>query len=135
MSKSWRTACGGLAVAMALILGGCATMSLNTITNLTPSRLPRKDNDQYWFSVEFDSRQRTMIRESQRTLVIVGDEVYEMNRVPLTANRWETLVPVPADQSVVNYFYRFEFDIKGIPEPRFMVVDSKPYRLTITSAW
>ena len=110
-------------------------MSLNTITNLTPSQLPRKDNDQYWFSVELDSRQRTMIPESQRTLVIVGEEVYEMKRVPLTANRWETLVPVPADQSVVNYFYRFEFDIKSIPEPRFMVVDSKPFRLTITSAW
>jgi hypothetical protein len=135
MSKSWRTAWTALALALAVAVGGCATMSLNTITNLTPSRLPRKDNDQYWFSVEFDSRQRTMIRESQRTLVIVGDEVYEMNRVPLTANRWETLVPVPADQSVVNYFYRFEFDHKAIPEPRFMVIDSKPYRLTITSAW
>jgi hypothetical protein len=124
-----------MALVAILVVGGCATMSLNTITNLTPSQLPRKDNGQYWFSVEFDSRQRTMIRESVRALVILGEEVYEMNRVPLTADRWETLVPVPADQSTVNYFFRFEYDYKAIPVPQFMVIDSKPYQLTIISSW
>lgn len=113
----------------------CATMQLNTITNLTPSLLPRKDNAQYWFSVEFESRQRTLIEDSLRALVIVGEEVYEMAAVPLTRNRWETLVSIPAGVTTVDYFYRFEFDFRAIPEPRFNVVDSRRYQLTIVEEW
>jgi len=124
-----------MALALVVVVGGCATMSVNTITNLTPSRLPRNDDGQYWLSVKFDSRQRTMLRDTLRALVIVGEDVYELAQVPLTNDRWETLVPVPADQTVVEYFFRFEFDYKAMSAPRFTVIDSKSYRLTITSGW
>lgn len=124
-----------MALALVALVGGCATMSVNTITNLTPSRLPRNEDGQYWLSVKFDSRQRTMLRDTLRALVIVGEDVYELAQVPLTNDRWETLVPVPADQTVVEYFFRFEFDYKAMPTPRFTAIDSRSYRLTITSGW
>src|SRR5438477_11372692 len=51
------------------LLVGCATP---TITNLTPSRLPRKDNAQYPFSVEWDSRQQSLVKASIRAYVVIG---------------------------------------------------------------
>lgn len=123
-----------LAVA-ALVLAGCATMTVNTITNLTASRLPRKDNGQYMFSVEFDSRQRTAIQESMQVEVVIADQFYPMERTPLVKNRWETLVPVPASQRVVNYRYRFKYEYKAIPDIRPVVMDSKDYQLQITESW
>src|SRR6266699_4364913 len=44
-----------------LLLAGCGTTA---ITNLTPSRLPRKDNGQYPFGVEWSSRQQSLIKDS-----------------------------------------------------------------------
>ena len=124
----------GWAVA-AVILAGCATMTVNTITNLTPSRLPRKDNGQYMFSVAFDSRQRTILKESIQASVLIGERVYAMERTPLVPSRWETLVPVPGDQEVVNYRFRLQYDYKAIPDIRTMVVDSKDYQLRFDPPW
>lgn len=122
-------------VVAAVILAGCATMTVNTITNLTPSRLPRKDNGQYMFSMAFDSRQRTILKESIQASVLIGERVYAMERTPLVPSRWETLVPVPADQEVVNYRFRLQYDYKAIPDIRTMVVDSKDYQLRFDPPW
>lgn len=132
MTKALRMA--GLAVA-ALVMAGCATMTVNTITNLTASRLPRKDNGQYMFSVEFYSRQRTVIEETMKAEVIIGNQTYAMERTPLVASRWETLVPVPEGQRLVNYRYRFHYDYKAIPEIQSTSMDSKDYQLQIVESW
>ena len=132
MTKALRMAWRAVA---ALVLAGCATMTVNTVTNLTASRLPRKENNQYMFSVEFASRQRTLVGESMQVEVVVGDRSYTMERTPLVKDRWETLVPVPGNQRVVNYRYRFQYDYKAIPEIRTMVVDSKDYQLQIVESW
>jgi len=110
-------------------------MTVNTMTNLTPSRLPRKDNGQYMFSVAFDTRQRTIIKESIQAAVIIGERVYTMERTPLVPSRWETLIPVPEDQRLVNYRYRFQYDYKAVPEIKTMVVDSKDYQLQFDAPW
>ena len=111
-----------------LFLAGCAT---SQITNLTPSRLPRKDNGQYPFAVEWTSRQQSIIRDSIRAYVVIGLDQYPMQRTPMLTNRWETLVPVLADQSVVTYRYKFDYEYRGFPTHQLDSKLSKYYQLFI----
>src|SRR6185436_16361482 len=62
-------------VLLPLLLVGCGTTA---ITNLTPSRLPRKDNGQYAFGVEWASRQQSLIKDSIKPYVIIGLDQYPM---------------------------------------------------------
>jgi hypothetical protein len=111
-----------------LSLTGCTT---TTITNLTPSRLPRKDNHQYTFEVDYNTRQQSLIHDSMEGYVIVGGERYPMQRVPMLNNRWEGIVPISPDQEVVTYRYRFDYQYRGIPEARRDSKESKYYQLFI----
>jgi hypothetical protein len=115
-----------LAALMGTLFAGCTTP---TITNLTPSRLPRKDNAQYPFAVEYYSRQATLIKDTMKAYVIVGADRYPMQRTPMLTNRWETLVPVPKDQSVLTYRYRFDYDYRTIPNRQSESLESKYYQL------
>lgn len=110
------------------LLVGCAT---DTITNLTPSRLPRKDNGQYPFAIEWNSRQQSLIRDSIKAYVIVGLDQYPMQRTPMLTNRWETLVPVPQEKNVVTYRYKFDYEFRGFPTHQLDSKLSRYYQLFI----
>ena len=110
------------------VFAGCTTP---TITNLTASRLHRKESGQYEFAVEYYSRQQTLVKDSMKAFVIVGLDQYEMQRVPYLTNRWETLVPVPEDQDLVNYRYRFDYQYRAIPVRREDSKLSRFYQLII----
>jgi hypothetical protein len=111
-----------------LLLSGCA---LNTIVNLTPSRLPRKETGQYLVEAEFKTRQESLVKDSIKGYVVVGMEQYPMQRVPMLTNRWETLVPVPADKDVLTFRYRFDYEYRAIPARRPDNVQSKHYQVFI----
>jgi hypothetical protein len=112
---------------LAVVWGaGCSTTA---ITNLTPSRLPRKESGQYQFAAEYSTRQQSLIKESMEAFVIVGSERYPMQRTPMLTNRWETLVPISPDQDVVTYKFRFNYDYRGIPERKSDSRESKYYQL------
>ena len=111
-----------------LLLVGCTTSS---ITNLTPSRLPRKDNGQYPFTIEWTSRQQSLIRDSIKAYVVVGLDQYPMQRTLLLTNRWETLVPIPANQEVLTYRYKFDYEFRGFPTHEVDSRLSKYYQLFI----
>jgi hypothetical protein len=111
-----------------LVVTGCST---TTISNLTPSRLPRKDNNLYTFEVDYLTRQQNLIHESMEAYVIVSGERYPMQRVPMLNNRWEGIVPVSADQDVVTYRYRFDYQYRGIPDVRRDSKESRFYQLFI----
>jgi hypothetical protein len=115
-------------VLLPLLLVGCGTTA---ITNLTPSRLPRKDNGQYAFSVEWASRQQSLIKDSIKPYVIIGLEQYPMERTPLLTNRWETLVPIPADKDSAIYRYKFDYEYQGFPARHQESKLSKVYQLFI----
>lgn len=110
-----------------MVLTGCST----TVTNLTSSRQSRVSAGLYPFEVIFDSNQQSLQKETVKPYVIVGLEPYPMQPAPLLPNRWETLVPVPEDQSIVNYRYKFDFDYLSIPQRRSSSVLSRPYQLEI----
>ena len=77
-----------------IFLAGCAS----TITNLTPSQLPRNANGLYSVSVAWDTQQQTVRPQTLTPYVIVGMESYPMRPTLLMSNRWETVFPVPATE-------------------------------------
>jgi len=109
-----------------LLLVGCTTSS---ISNLTPSRLPRKDNGQYQFGVEWTSRQQSLIKDSIKAYVLIGLDQYPMERTPLLTNRWETLVPITTDKDSVIYRYKFDYEYQGFPDRHPDSKLSKVYQL------
>jgi hypothetical protein len=113
---------------MAVCWTGCST---TVITNLTPSRLPRKESGQYQFAAEYSTRQQSLIKESMEAYVIIGNEQYPMQRTPMLTNRWETLVPISTEDDVITYRFRFNYDYRGIPERRSNSRESKYYQLIL----
>ncbi len=90
-----------------LLLGGCAT----SFTNLTPLEQSRKPDNLYPVEVAFDSRQQTLRWESINPQIVVGETTYPMRPTLLLTNRWEGLVPVPANAGEVQYRYKFDFKV------------------------
>jgi hypothetical protein len=62
---------------------------------------------------------------------MIGHESYPMRKTPLMKNRWETLVPVPADKSAINYRFKFDFEYNAIPQVRPDSILSREYELQI----
>ena len=54
-----------------------------------------------------------------------------MERTPLLTNRWETLVPVPAEKDIVTYRYKFDYEYRGFPNRQLDSKLSKYYQLFI----
>ena len=54
-----------------------------------------------------------------------------MRKTSLMKNRWETLVPIPADKNVINYRFKFDFEYNAIPQPRPDSILSREYQLEI----
>ncbi len=112
-----------------LLLAGCATPS--NITNLTPRTVARNANGFYPVEVEWKSRQQTMRRETIKPAVMIGTEFFPMRPAPLLKNRWETLIPVPADQEYIHYRIKFDYDYNSIPIPRHDSKLSPPYQMRV----
>jgi hypothetical protein len=111
----------------ALWLTGCAT----TITNITPSHVPRNANNLYPFEVALETSQASIRENSLKAFVVIGDELYPMHSVQLLKNRWETLVPIPAATNYVYYRYKFDYTYDRIPSPANSSRLSSTYQLEI----
>jgi hypothetical protein len=111
-----------------VLLAGCMSIRL---TNLTPRQLPRNADGLYSFEVAWRSNQQALRKDSIQAAVILGEQVYPMEPVPLVKDRWETLVPVPAGERFVNYHYKFDFEYYGFPVVRSDSRRSQTYQLEI----
>jgi hypothetical protein len=112
-----------------LLFTGCST-----ITNLTPDKQPRNAAGLYPVEVAFDTRQQSLRPQSIKPSVLVGVESYPMRKTPLMKNRWETLVPIPADKNAINYHFKFDFEYNAIPQVRPDSIMSREYQLEIVGA-
>ena len=110
-----------------LFVSGCSS-----ITNLTPSKLPRNPNGLYPFEVAWQSEQQSLRKESIRAFVIMDFESYPMQPTQVVKNRWETLVPIPAGKRSASYRYKFDYEYNSIPVPQTESMLSPPYQLEIT---
>jgi hypothetical protein len=109
-----------------LMFAGCST-----ITNLTPSKQTRNESGLYPVEAAWDSRQQSIRPQSIKPSVMVGLESYPMQRTALMKNRWETLVPIPADKNVINYRFKFDYEYNAIPQPLPDSKLSREYKLEI----
>jgi hypothetical protein len=57
--------------------------------------------------------------------------MYPMQPTPMVKNRWETMIPVPADQNMLNYRYKFDFEYYSIPNRRQNSKLSEPFQLKV----
>jgi hypothetical protein len=113
---------------LCLFFTGCASTSL---TNLTPRQQTRNPNGLYPVEVMWNSQQATVVTNTIKGFVVVGENAYPMQRSPMLANRWETVLPVPADKEMVNYRFRFDYEYVQIPTRRGGNVWSAPFQMQI----
>jgi hypothetical protein len=116
-----------LFLAVPLLMGGCTA----TFTNLTPTQQLRNANNLYTVEVSFASRQQTVRWNSIQPQIVVGSDFYPMHPTPLITNRWEGLIPVPADVGVVHYRYKFDFLCNAFGPPQADSASSQEYTLRI----
>jgi hypothetical protein len=109
------------------LIAGCST----TLTNLTPSQYPRNASGVYHFEAAWQSNEQNLVTDSIKPYVVIGLEAYPMLPVGVVRNRWETLVPIPADKEFVNYRYKFDYEYRTIPVHRANSKLSPSYQLQI----
>lgn len=113
-----------------LLLAGCAT----TFTNLTPQQQIRTPNNLYQVEAALDTRQETLRWSSIRASVLVGRETFPMRVTPLLNNRWEGLIPVTPDVSLIRYRYKMDYDYNAFGKPKIGTYLSPEYTLRIKEA-
>jgi hypothetical protein len=117
-----------IAVVLALVLTGCAS---SRITNLTATRQPRNATGMYPVEFAWDTSQQTIISGSVKPYVVIGFDFYPMRPALGISNRWETVVPVPADKNVITYHFKAEYEYRAFGKPQKSSKLSPSYRLDI----
>lgn len=112
---------------MMILLAGCAS----TITNISAQRQIRNANNLYPLEVSMDSRQQALKWETVQAYVIMGTESYPMKAVKYMQNRWECVVPVPANVNSVTYHYKFDYQVSDFGGPKKSSASSNSYKLLI----
>jgi hypothetical protein len=116
------------ALLLSLLAAGCST----TITNLTPGREFRNPNGLYPIEAAVATTQQTLRWDSIKPNVVVAKEFYSMHPTALMTNRWETLIPVPADATVIYYRFKFDYNYNAFGSaPKANSKLSRMYRLQI----
>jgi hypothetical protein len=69
--------------------------------------------------------------ETVQPTVIMGTESYPMRQVKYMQNRWECLVPVPANVNSVTYHYKFDYQVSGFGSPKKDSASSHSYKLLV----
>ena len=113
---------------LALIVAGCAS---SRVTNLTTTRALRNPTGMYPVEFAWDSNQQTIIPSSIKPVAMVGFEQYPMRPSLGISNRWETVIPVPADKNSVVYQFKVEYEYRTFGKPAKSSRLSPSYRLEI----
>jgi hypothetical protein len=96
-----------------LALAGCTS----SVVNLTPSRVTRNSDGTYHVEAAWQTREETIRPASIKPWVMVGFEKYPMTPELVVSNRWESFIPVPADQDLVRFRFRFDFYRNAMSKP------------------
>jgi len=115
-------------LSLPLLLGGCIS---NSVVNLTPRQAVRTPDNLYLVEASWKSNEQALRPDSLEPKVMIGTQFYPMERTPNTKNRWEALVPGPADARFFNYRFKFDYLYNAIPIPRRDSKLSPTYQLEI----
>lgn len=111
-----------------LLLCGCIS---NSVTNLTPRQAVRTPDNLYLVEARWNSNEQALRPESLEPKVMIGTEFYPMERTPNTKNRWEAVVPGPANARFLNYRFKFDYLYNAFLVPRGNSKLSPTYQLEI----
>jgi len=114
-------------VIFAGILAGCAPHYVN----LTPNSLPRADAHDYPFEVEWQTRRSGANNAEVRAYVVIDKQLFPLQRIPQTENRFEGRAPVPRDRQTVLYRFKFAYSYPGLPGKAVSSDWSPEYRLKL----
>jgi len=117
----------GVFLMVCLLCSGCAT----TITNLTPSTQKRNPNGLYPFELDVQTTKYCIRKNTMQAYVLIDGRAYEMQPTFMLTNRWETLIPVPANREYVNYQFKVNYDYDQVPHPKASSKLSPPFQLQI----
>jgi len=95
----------GLAV-LPVLLVACST----TLTNLTSTSQARNPKGLYLIEYEFSTTQQSIRPDSVQPFVVTGFDSYEMRQTLKMTNRWEVLVPVDKDKTVLVYRFKVDYE-------------------------
>ncbi|MDQ6632327.1 MAG: hypothetical protein M3Y82_11340 [Verrucomicrobiota bacterium] len=115
-----------LPLALPLFLAGCSSL-----TNLTSSKQIRNDTGFYPIEAVWESTGQKVRPESIEPQVLIGLKSIPMQPTPMVKNRWEAMVPVPADEKVLYYRIKFDYDLDTTPVVRRESKRTQEYRLEI----
>jgi uncharacterized protein YceK len=110
----------------ALLFAGCSS-----ITNLTPSQTGRSPDGFYPIEAQWRTRDQSLKTSTLEGHVVVGNESYPMKRTPFVKDRWEAFIPVDPGDSIVHYFFKFDFENKRFPQLQKNSLLSDEYTLKI----
>ncbi len=117
----------GPVMLLGALLAGCTS----TITNLTPSTMPRSTSGLYPVGLQWDSREQVVRPESLTPYVVVEFESYKMHPTLGMQNRWEAEIPVSADKKVVPYHFRVDYFYNSYGKPKPGSKLSQGYKLEV----
>ncbi|MEY2409688.1 MAG: hypothetical protein QOF48_2358 [Verrucomicrobiota bacterium] len=115
--------------ALLLVATGCVT---NTVTNITPTEVPRSPNGMYRIEYQWDSTQQTVRPGSLKPVVLVGFDQYEMKPVMKMNNRWEVWVPIPAGKNEITYRFKVDYQYTAFGAPKSASkLSTQDYKLVV----
>jgi hypothetical protein len=112
-----------------ILFAGCST----TITNLTPSQLPRADSALYPLDAHWELPRKEILEDSIQPYAVVEMEQYLMKRTPHVEDRWETVIPIPPEKNYIDYYFKIDYNYHGFGVIKHNSVASDPYSLKISA--
>ncbi len=109
-------------------LTGCTSTS---VTNLTPRQHLRNADGVYLMEAEWRSNQANIRKETIKPYVVIGLEEFPMRRTLMLPNRWEALVPIATQKSLIHYRFKFDFNYAQMNGDKPDSKLSMPYQLEI----
>jgi hypothetical protein len=109
---------------------GCASSQNTNLTSRSPAPSPEAN---YLFETTFRTHRRGVQPENVKAWVVMGLSLYPMQPVPNTENRFEALLPLPTDRSVLRYRYKFQFTYPGVLDNNINSTMSPEYELQVKS--
>ncbi|MCW5557367.1 MAG: hypothetical protein KIT22_06010 [Verrucomicrobiae bacterium] len=84
------------------------------MVNLTPRNATSTVNGVHHFEVQWNSSLRGANNPEMQAHVMIGEDLFPLQRIPNTTDRWEGDVPIPSDRPVISYRYKFDYTRPGI---------------------
>lgn len=111
---------------LAMLATGC-----HTVTNLTPAQVSRNTNGLYNLEMMWTHQEAALRPQTVKAYVVVGQEFFPMERTAMLKNRYEALVPIPANRDTLYYRYKIDYEKNAIPVPQAESLLSPEFKLTV----